>query len=303
MAGPAYVAYSNRLFCCCVIANVIGHAMESGLKTVLRWGVFALAVAVTTGWLVLSFAYLSRFGWDGLLSLSPGDLAASLSAAAGPPVALWLVLMVVSQKQELTTLRKVVIDLGVALRRGQEQAEIGSRALIELTSASERQAAQDGLALALDDLTSSAAVVAERLGVLDADGLDLAWARYGSGDRWAFLRPFLDRAAAEGDFAERLARALDDDVQAKLSAQGYTRRLSQLRSDNGVPAQQKLLNEILEDGPVAQVGRLFSPQEPATDQPDETSDVSADGVTEDIDSMDDRLGPQPTLFQPQSKSA
>lgn len=273
--------------------------MESALKTVLKWGVFILAVAVTTGWLVLSFAYLSRFGWDGLLSLEPGDLAASLAAAAGPPVALWLVLMVASQKQELSTLRKVVIDLGVALRRGQEQAETGGRALIELTSASERRAAQDGLYLALDDLTSNAAIVAERLGVLDADGLDMAWARYGSGDRWAFLRPFLDRAVLEDDFGDRLARALDGDLQAKLAAQAFVRRLGQLRSDSGLPVQQKLLHEVLEDGPVAQVGRLFAAPAGASGAT-EVQDGEPDDVGE---SIEDRLGPQPTLFQPQSKSA
>lgn len=272
--------------------------MESALKTVLKWGVFITAVAVTTGWLVLSFAYLSRFGWDGLLSLEPGDLAATLAAAAGPPVALWLVLLVASQKQELTTLRNVVVDLGVALRRGQEQAETGSRALIELTSASERQAAKDGLHLALDDLTSNAAIVAERLGVLDLDGLDMAWARYGSGDRWAFFRPFLDRAAVENDFADRLASALDEDAQAKLAAQTYVRRLDQLRSPDGLPARQKLVFEILEDGPVSQVGRLFVGEKTGLGMG--TTSTSSEV---DVESMDDRLGPQPTLFQPQSKSA
>lgn len=272
--------------------------MESALKTVLKWGVFITAVAVTTGWLVLSFAYLSRFGWDGLLSLEPGDLAATLAAAAGPPVALWLVLLVASQKQELTTLRKVVLDLGMALRRGQEQAETGSRALLELTSASERQAAKDGLYLALDDLTSNAAIVAERLGVLDLDGLDMAWARYGSGDRWAFFRPFLDRAAVESDFVDRLSSALDEDAQANLAAQTYIRRLGQLRSPDGPTSQQKLIFEILEDGPVSQVGRLFAGEQTGVE-----TDVGRSDAEGDVESMDDRLGPQPTLFQPQSKSA
>lgn len=271
--------------------------MESTLKAVLRWGVFIVAVAVTTGWLVLAFAYLTRFGWDGLLSLEPGDLAATLAAAAGPPVALWLVLMVASQKQELSTLRKVVVDLGVALRRGQEQSETGSRALIELTSASQRQAAQDGLFLALDDLTSNAAIVAERLGVLDVDGLDLAWARYGSGDRWAFLKPFLERAALEDDFAARLSQALAGDAQAELAAAAYTRRLEHLRSSASLTAHQKLIQEILEDGPVAQVGRLF-----LVKQSGATVRVEPNADVDDVATLEDRLGPQPTLFQTPSPS-
>jgi len=192
--------------------------MESKVKSILHWGVFVVAVTATTGWLVLCFAYLMRLGWDGLLSLEPGALAATLAAAAGPPVALWLVLVVTAQRQELVALRIAVLDFGLAIRRGQDHAETNGRALLEVTAATRRQASQDGLMIALDDLASHASIVVERLGVLDQDGLDLAWARYGSGDRWALLRPFIDRAALEDDFGARLAGALEEDALAKLAA-------------------------------------------------------------------------------------
>lgn len=301
MAGSEGVPYNTNTTFVSLTLFQLGPNMESNVKAVLRWGVFILAVAVTTGWLVLAFSYLTRFGWDGLMSLEPGDLAATLAAAAGPPVALWLVLMVASQKQELSALQKIVIDLGIALRRGQDQAETGSRALIEVTAASQRQAAQEGLLLALDDLTSNAAVVAERLGVLDPAGLDMAWARYGSGDRWAFLRPFVDRASEEDDFAARLAEALAGDASARLAADAYTRRLEHLRSGGSLKAEQKLITEILEDGPVARVGVLFSAQQAIEGTTAQPEPPDADG--EGAETIEDRLGPQPTLFQPESKSA
>ncbi len=280
--------------------------MERKIKSVLRWGTFVLAVAVTTGWMVLCFAYLNRLGWDGLLSLEPGALAATLAAAAGPPVALWLVLVVVAQRQELSDLHTAVLDFGVAIRRGQDHAETNGRALLEVTAASRRQASQDGLVLVLDDLASHAAVVAERLGVLNPEGVDLAWARYGAGDRWAFLRPFLERAAAESDFGTRLSQALSDDLSAKLAAGAFVRRLDLMRKKEGIPAELKLVHEILEDGPVAQVGRLFSADiNNSLDHGlsgEETPSPDPD-PNDNMGSLEDRLGPQPSLFHAESKTA
>ncbi len=270
--------------------------MERKVKSALRLFVFILAVAITTGWVVLCSGYLNRLGWDGLLSLDPGPLAATLAAGAGPPVALWLILMVIGQRQELAELQKGLVDFAMVLRRGQDQAEINGRALFELTAASQRGAAQDGFALILDDLISHAAVVAERLGVLDSDGLDMAWARYAAGDRWALLRPFLDRSLAEEDFESRLRMALSEDAQSRLAADAFLRRLEMLRSKDGVPQAQKMIQEVLEDGPVAQVARLLQ-------QTSEFLDDSQNDMATTLDSMDDRLGPQPTLFQPDSKSA
>ncbi|MEQ9445667.1 MAG: hypothetical protein RJS98_08890 [Rhodospirillaceae bacterium] len=270
--------------------------MERKVKSALRLFVFVLAVAVTTGWVVLCFGYLNRLGWDGLLSLDPGPLAATLAAGAGPPVALWLILMVIGQRQELADLQKGLVDFALVLRRGQDQAEINGRALLELTAASHRSAAQDGLALILDDITSHAAVVAERLGVLDPDGIDMAWARYGAGDRWALIRPFLDRSLAEDDFESRLRMALNDDVQSRLAADAFLRRLEMLRSKDGLPHAQKMIQEVLEDGPMAQVARFF--QQTSGGLGELENDTS-----NTLDSIDDRLGPQPTLFQPDSKSA
>lgn len=267
-------------------------AMEHTVKTILRWAVFVLAVAATTAWIVLSFTYLNRLGWDGILSLEPGVLAATLAAVSAPPAALWLVLVVVAQQQELALLRHMVSDQGSVLRRGQEQAESNSRALLELTALAGRSSAKDTLPLVLDDLASHAAAVAERLGVLEADSLDLAWARYGAGDRWALLKPFLERAAIEDDFAERLAKALQQDHGAQASAAAFTRRLQSLRSQSHGIGEQKLLVEVLEDGPAAQVDRLFSPDQAsvALVKEDDTETGS------EADEISDRLGPQPTLF-------
>lgn len=276
--------------------------METVIKTVLRWGVFVLAVAATTAWIVLSFTYLNRLGWYGILSLEPGALASTLAAVAAPPAALWLVLMVVAQQQELTLLRKMVVDLGLTMRRGQDQAEVNGRALLELAAAAGRSATKDALSIALDDLSSQAATVAEHLGVLDSDSLDLAWARYGAGDCWALLNPFLTRATNEADFAERLTKALVQDGPAQVSAKSFVRCVQTLRShDHGV-GDQRLLLQILDDGPIAQVGRLLASVSLSTDEPqaDEVQsraqNLKDEGAETEGDAMADRLGPQPTLF-------
>ena len=277
--------------------------MDSVLKAALRWGVFVLAVAATTAWVVLSFTYLNRLGWDGLLSLEPGALASMLAAVAAPPAALWLVLVVIALQQELSLLRKAVLDLGIALKRGQDHAEANGRALLELTAAFSRQATQESVSIALDDIASHAATVAERLGVLDPDGLDLAWARYGAGDRWALLKPFLDRAAVESDFSDRLGRALHQDGPSQLAASAFVRRVEALREDQTINDGQKLLRQVLEDGPIAQVGRLFGVTRPeemrgnGSTEPNQNN-AMADALTDlkEEGTMADRLGPQPTLF-------
>ena len=277
--------------------------METALKATLRWGVFVLAVAATTAWVVLSFTYLNRLGWDGLLSLEPGALASTLAAVAAPPAALWLVLVVVAQQQELSLLRRAILDLSVALRRGQDHVEANGRTLLELAAASERREAQHGIFVALDDLASHAALIAERLGVIDSAGLDLAWARYGAGDRWALLRPFLDRAALEENFGDRLIQALGQDAPARLAADAFVRRAKALRGDESNAGEQILLRQILDDGPIAQVDRLFAlVSSSATGGNGHTEPrLSQDGSqvlsnSEETEIMADRLGPQPTLF-------
>ena len=286
--------------------------METALKATLRWSIFVLAVAATTAWVVLGFTYLNRLGWDGILSLEPGALAATLAAVAGPPAALWLVLVVVAQQQEMSLLRKALLDLGVAVRRAQEQGEISSRTLIELTSATGRSVTKDAVSIALDDLASHAAVIAERLGVLDHDALDLAWARHGAGDRWALLRPFVDRAAQEDDFNDRLKDAVAADGLSQLAAQAFVNRLGLLRTVHADGADQRFLLQILEDGPLAQVERLF--ERSLQDQSKNSESKSqAEGMTagdtmtavaelDQTATLADRLGPQPTLFPASSKT-
>lgn len=283
--------------------------MEHTVKTALRLAVFVVAVAATTAWLVLGFTYLNRLGWDGLLSLEPGALAATLAAVAGPPAALWLVLVVVAQQQELGLLRKAVMDLGSAIRRGQDQAEANSRALLEFTAEAGRNSVILSTPLALDDLTSQAAAVAERLGVMDADSLDLAWAKYGAGDRWAMFKPFIDRAAEESDFEERLGLAIRQDHVAHLSVEAFMRRVSTLCSRQDGVGDQKLAHDIINDGPVGRLEQLFAKATANKDGgvtgPDQTIVMSEQGLDEDTDEADsisDRLGPQPMLFPASSQS-
>ncbi len=277
--------------------------MENAVKTILRWGVFVIAVAVTTGWLILCFAYLTRLGWDGLLSLEPGDLAALLAAAAGPPVVLWLTLTVMAQQRQLTTLRRAVLDMGYSLRRGLEQGEAQSRVLIESQAASQRDAASTLVPVALDDLASQVAVVAERLGVLSGDDLDLAWARHGAGDRNALMRPFTQRAASESDFSDRLRSAIASDPQSKEAAVTFLRQVDAMRAEARDQSGMKVLSKTLDEGPLAQVYALFSGAAEDAFGEDPVESSAPAPVPADDPDIADRLGPQPNLFPGASAGA
>jgi len=270
--------------------------MEKTIKTALRWSVFVIAVAVTTGWLILCFAYLNRLGWDGLLSLDPGDLAALLAAAAGPPVLLWLILTVIAQQQQLKTVRRVVLDMGYSLRRSLEQEEAQSRALIEAQAASERDVAISLIPFVLDELAGHAGVIGGRLGVLGGDEADLAWAKHGAGDKHALMRPFAERAANEPDFAARLRSAIASDPQSRQAAVAFVEHIDGLRAEVRNQSGLKALSKTLDEGVLAQVYALFATHEPGAADEEDPAELEEQELPTEEPDITDRLGPQPTLF-------
>ena len=169
-------------------------------KSIFRWILFFVAVTLTTFWIVLTGAYLARLGWNGILSLDPTSLAMILIAISSPPLILWLILAFLTQQNEITGFRDIMLDLVNLMHRQFEQSEASVKILLELSSSSRRQFVKDGLSLILNDLSSNIAIIGDRTGVLTGDNLDLAWAKYGAGDIWALMRPFVDRLSLEEGF-------------------------------------------------------------------------------------------------------
>ena len=276
--------------------------MRTSVKTIIRWAVFVLAVAMTTGWFVFCIAYLNRLGWNSILSLDPSDFAVILASVAGPPVALWLVLTVVTQQQEINALSDTIVDFSNMLLKQTGQAEANGRALLELTSASQRLAMSDGLTLILNDLSSSASVVADRTGVLQGDDLELAWVKYDSGDCWSLIRPFIDRASLEEGFSERLKNAILSDLPSRNAAISFVSNIEALQSGALILPEQKLLKKLISQGPLDQVRSLFTIDDLDHETNLDSSEI--DGInTQSLDNGEKDSGdilensrPQPTLF-------
>jgi hypothetical protein len=215
---------------------------------------FIVVVALSTAWVVFVLAYLSRIGVASVMALPIGELALLLTAITAPLVGLWLVVAVLGQRGELADLRRRLVEMTAQSRQSLQQAEVQSRAMLEMSAQLKRSLSADTRRLALQDLAAQAAVVAERLGLFKADAVDVAWARFGSGDIGAFVQPFLNHAAKHPDLARRMGVAVARDVVARAALSGFVRRYQKLVA---AVADDKLALETLEEGPIGRGYLLF----------------------------------------------
>ena len=227
-------------------------------KSIFRWILFFAAVTLTTFWIVLTGAYLARLGWNGILSLDPTSLAMILIAISSPPLILWLILAFLTQQNEITGFRDIMLDLVNLMHRQFEQSEASVKILLELSSSSRRHFVKDGLSLILNDLSSNIAIIGDRTGVLTGDNLDLAWAKYGAGDIWALMRPFVDRLSLEEGFDIQLRNAILSDKTSMIAAALFVKRSESIFEENLVTtAEQKILFDLLQDGPLEKLKFLL----------------------------------------------
>jgi hypothetical protein len=214
-----------------------------------------LAVALTTLWLLFVGAYVSAHGgFGGLLQLPPFDLAVVAAAAFGLPAALWLLLMVVGQQQALSSFARRFGELAVQNRQSLQQAESQARTLTQLQVQGAKLQALETRRLALNDMASSAAVLAERLGVMNREAINAAWARYGAGDGNVFVQSFLSFQASHPDIATRMAEAVARDAVAAAALAAFVRRYDQVTAAN---VDDKLAADIFADGALGRGFRLF----------------------------------------------
>jgi hypothetical protein len=208
---------------------------------------FILAVAITVAWVAFIGVYLYKLGWWVVMALPPTQLATLLAAAGGPLAALWLLVAVLEQRRDTNELVR-------RLAQSVHQAEAQTRALMQLQNQSTRAQSVEARTLALHDLASNAAVLAERLGVLTRDNLNAAWVRYGSGDVTVFVQSFLGFAVTHPEITERMAEAVVRDGAARAALATFVRRYEQLTA---APIDDKMVREILEEGPLGRAYRLF----------------------------------------------
>lgn len=220
---------------------------------------FTLAGAVSSIWLGTVVLYISStMGWEGLLTLPPTELALYLAATFGPLAALWLIIgffYIASQGQRQ---EQVLQTLASQARRNAEQTEAQVRTLIEMQAESRRRSMLGGMDLVIKDMNGQAALLAERLGMVSEPEADGLWARTVSGDLWAFAHAFLIRAAAYPDFADMLAERLAGDTVCSGALQTFLRRYDQLSDGFRENEADRLMRQMLEDGPLARLQVLFA---------------------------------------------
>ena len=108
--------------------------------------------------------------------------------------------------------------------------------------------------LALQDMAASAAVLAERLGVMTREASAAAWMRYGAGDVNVFVQAFLNFSVSHPDIASRMAEAVSRDAVAGAALATFVRRYERLLAASG---DDKLAAEIFDDGALGRAYRLF----------------------------------------------
>jgi len=213
------------------------------------------AVALSTLWALVVGAYISAHGgFGGLLQLPPFELAVVTAAAFGPLAALWLVVMVVAQQRALSVFARRLGELALQNRQSLQQAESQARTLTQLQAQGAKMQALDTRRLALGDMASSAAVLAERLGVMNRDTVNTSWARYGAGDVNVFVQAFLAFSASHPDIAVRMGEAVARDQVAAAALATFVRRYDQIAAAIG---EDKLAGDILADGALGRGFRLF----------------------------------------------
>jgi hypothetical protein len=253
---------------------------------------FVIAVAATVVWLAVVGLYFSQLTWAGVMALEPLTLAALLTAAAGPLVALWLILVVIEQRRDAARMMQRFAELANQERRTQQQAETLARSIAEMQTQADEGLAADTRRLALQDLASSAAVLAERLGVVKRDAAAAAWARFGAGDTAVFVQAFLNFAGAHPDIAERVGEAAARDPAARAALAGFVRRYEQIADH---VAGDNLLRAVIEEGALGRGYRIFKQADElaalAAPMPPRGEPEERDPLRERLDGITRRLEP------------
>jgi len=214
---------------------------------------FLAAVLLSSLWIALVVLYL-RDVPGGLRGLNPAQAAGLLAGAGGPLAAFWLFMAVLEQRGRLTLMSHALAEMLRQHRHTLQLAETQTRALVEFQAQTKRMQGAETRKLALQDLAGHAAVLAERLGVIRRDDIDMTWARFGSGDTNAFVQPFLHFAASHPELSERLAEAVTGDSVAATALQSFVRRYERLTADLG---DDRMTREIIEEGALGRAFRLF----------------------------------------------
>ncbi|MBK5952562.1 hypothetical protein CCR92_00880, partial [Rhodospirillum rubrum] len=218
---------------------------------------FAVAALLSLSW-IAAFVALVLPGAEeaGLAAMAPVDIASMMAAAIVPVGILWLCAAAGSALAVIRADRRAA-PAGAQARRTEDIDTI-ARTLVLLEEQARRRAFLEGLDLTLKDMSSHLALLMRRLGMIEREEVETLWALYAAGNPWAFPEMLLIRMGSPGPAVVRaLAERLANDSPSAAALQRFLRRhamVCRLSQDQG---EDKLLGEILTDGPLGQVAGLL----------------------------------------------
>jgi hypothetical protein len=196
-------------------------------------------------------------GWDGLMASPPTELALFLAAGTAPLAAIWLAAAFILVGLAMTRTHQTVRAIQHQALRTTEEIESLVRTSIEMQEQARRQSFLNGVELALKDLNSQAGMITGRLGVLSTEDTEYLWALNAAGDPWAFCHALLERSELDETFIGLMAERIAGDGVASAGLQRFLRRYERLLTLAKDYDADKLVREVLEDGPLDRLYGVF----------------------------------------------
>ncbi|WP_299438887.1 hypothetical protein [uncultured Rhodospira sp.] len=219
---------------------------------------FGVASVLSLGWILMIRDYIqSGPGWDGLMSGPPTDVALFLAATTAPLAAIWLAAVFLLVSLAMTRTHRAVRAIQRQALRTSGEIEALVRTSIEMQEQARRQSFLNGVELTLKDLNSQAGMLTGRLGVLSTEETEYLWALNAAGDPWAFCHALLERSEVDETFVDLLAERIAADDVASAGLQRFLRRYERLLALARDCDADKLVREVLEDGPLDRLYILF----------------------------------------------
>ncbi len=209
-------------------------------------------------WLILIARYVHGGpGWDNLMASHPTDFAVFLAASAAPLAALWLIVGALLHVLALGGMRAAIRDTERQALRTSGDIESLIRTSIEMQEQARRQSFLNGAEMAIKDLNSQAGLIAGRIDILSAQETEYLWALNAAGDPWAFCHAVLERTRHDSGFMELMARRVADDDVSSAALQRFLRRYDRLVTLAQDHDADRLVREVLEDGPMDRLYVVF----------------------------------------------
>lgn len=220
---------------------------------------FLTACAASLCWLVIAAIYISsKVPLDGILTLSPSDVALYAVIACIPLFVIWAVWGHFYHLRHELKLQRQFSLLSEQIRQNNEYSDVIARVLIKNSSQQVHAFAFSKIELYINEMNEILADVINRANLLDEERLYSVWKMAGFGNRWGFAKAIIDIRNNDSDFDARLVNVCENNPlllsSLKEFCARYTRLLKLLKEHD----EENILQEIMETGVFGKVFAVFA---------------------------------------------